>query len=256
MKTRIGVLVGAGVCALALSASAISIGSNITIYDGNIGTHGGGTGRGLEDEETDYNSTYDQKWDLEGFFWSASSKTLTGVGGFDFVNGDEGQLAGDIFVDVDGDAQIPATGLPGDLHGYDYVINMGWNDSAADLAYEVLDIRGGALLDTAWSTRPGANPYRYRSGGLSVISGVAQYVTGLNDDLDGDGIVDVTGGNGLHNAYQLDLSWLSDYSGITFHQTMTCGNDGMNGHIPDGGVTIALLGIALVGMGSLKRSLR
>ena len=61
------------------------------------------------------------------------------------------------------------------------------------------------------------------------------------------------------------MSWLEDYMGNTgayFHYTMACGNDNLMGHarqlsrVPDGGVTVLLLGMAVVGMGLVGRKLR
>ncbi|MDZ7597869.1 MAG: hypothetical protein U5J82_06185 [Desulfobacterales bacterium] len=40
----------------------------------------------------------DQQWDLEGMFWNAGSKTLSIVGGFDYLNGVAGESAGDLFI--------------------------------------------------------------------------------------------------------------------------------------------------------------
>lgn len=265
MKTNFKLLVGAVVCAVATSVSAITIGSNITIFDGATGrTHGGGTGPGLEDESTDYGATYSQQWDLEGFFWNAMSKTLTGVGGFDFQNGYQGQKAGDVFIDVNGDARIPASTpepVPPSLQGYDFVLDFGWNDRAGGLGYSIVDLRTGSpVLETSWASRLGSDPYRYVSGGLVLASGLSLvgYDTGLNDDLDGDGVSDVLGGNGAHYAYQLDMTWLSQlgFDSFTVHQTMTCGNDGHNGHVPDGGLTVCLLGITMAGIGIVRRRMR
>lgn len=258
MKTKVAILVCSVFSTLVLSASAITIGSNITIYDGASGRSSpgsvGGVGPGLEDQQTDYWSGWGQAWDFEGFFWDDSTKKLTGVGGFDFVNSYHDQLAGDVFIAVNGNAQIPA-GLPTDgLNGYDYVLDFEWNDGVAGTGYRIINL-SGAILEPCQSGRPGSNPYRYVSGGEVVASGLfADYVTGLNDDLDGNGVVDVLGGDGSHNAFTVDMSWLNQ--GFTVHQTMTCGNDGHNAHVPDGGLTVCLLGIAMAGLGIVYRRVR
>lgn len=255
MKRKVGVLVGVGICALALSASAISIGSNITIFDGATGrTPTAGVGVGMEDQETDYGATWAQEWDLEGFFWDAGTRTLTGVGGFDFKNGTGGQKAGDLFIDINGDAKIPAVEtVPASLQGFDYCIDFAWNDyGPASLGYKIVDLTDPAhqpvILQTSWSSRLGSDPYRLVSGGLVLGTGVAGYTTGLTD-------ADVGLLGGTHNAFSINLSWLAAKS-FTVHETMTCGNDGFNGHVPDGGAMVTLLGIALVGIGALKRKMR
>ena len=240
------------------------LGSNITISDESPDVSAWGSdphGPGDEDNEVDYWATQGQEWDLEGFFFDAATMTLTGVGGFDFENGYGGMLAGDVFIDITGDAQIPAD-IPSTTSnfGYDYVLDFGWNDGTDALTYDIIAIADGVVLESA--TRVGSNPYRYDSdGGQFVDTGIVltadvSYFTGLGDDLDGNGTVDVYGdvygGPGTHNAFQIDMSWLGD-QGFTVHQTMECGNDGHNGHVPDGGVTLALLGMALVGLGAIAR---
>lgn len=66
-----------------------------------------------------------------------------------------------------------------------------------------------------------------------------------------------------HNVIQLELSFLGDIpvgEEVWFSYTMQCGNDMMKGssddgfRVPDGGTTLALLGIGFAGLGLLRRT--
>lgn len=63
---------------------------------------------------------------------------------------------------------------------------------------------------------------------------------------------------GIHYRLELpDLDFLTDTTPF-FHWTMTCGNDVMVGgglgvHLPDGGLTVAMLGISFVGLSLARR---
>jgi hypothetical protein len=98
-----------------------------------------------------------------------------------------------------------------------------------------------------------SNPYRYLGGGTLVAGGLS----GLSQSSfgDGEGTHYVLGG--------IDLSWLSGTMGtpVTFHFTEGCGNDLMIGQttswsVPDGGLTLALLGSSLSALGIVSRRMR
>ena len=83
------------------AASALTLGDNITIYNGVYP---------LADQDIRVmpNSTFGQEWELEGMFLDSS--TLTMVGGYNFRDGQIDEYSrtwrpGDIFLDVDGNAQ-------------------------------------------------------------------------------------------------------------------------------------------------------
>jgi len=255
-------LSGLLICCVAASGFAIT--RNITVYDTRIP----GIGVGLEDEETD-SSVTGQQWDLEAFFWDGSSLTL--VGGFDFINGvavgPRVYKAGDIFLDDTGDGEIPghavtvdpvtgnpvpAGGITYELFGWDYALDVDWANGTFDVVK--LNYTGGTdgsrVQVVKFGSHQLANPYRYHDQGtvlfddLAFTSGWVATWPGLSD-----------GGTGLGHYYAtFDLSSL----GITLrrtHSTLECGNDDIYGQVPDGGVTVALLGLAILGLGALARKL-
>jgi hypothetical protein len=246
------------------SAFGLAVGNNITVWDQH---GGGGIGPGGEDEEQDAGSTR-AKWDIEGFF--LNDWTLSLVATYDLKNGQSysgGHIyTGDIFIDVDGNFIKPGNPDPMPNHNgawdYDYVLDIDW----AAGSYEIYDLNPTVGPAPISETVPlhfyhdFANPVRLANAGdLTAVSGAGGtlgYFTGVTDTMVG-GLL-----GGAHNVAQFDLSGISAAlqdasgkvaSGTHFHATMDCGNDTTNGQVPDGGATIALLGIALMGMGTLAR---
>ena len=153
-------------------------GANITISD-ESGTGSGWYGA-QEDQEVQPGCITGQVWDLEAFDLTGS--TLTMVGGYDFVHGVSGYnaSAGDIFIDVDGDAQYgagahkPANYSPSqivqDLFGYDYVIDLNF----ATMTYSVINLNAPGppvelLTTVSEQINDASNPWRYLSGGTAKI---------------------------------------------------------------------------------------
>ena len=247
------------------SWDVLGLGLNITISDGDPTADG--IGQGAEDNEVDYWATQGQAWDFEAFFLNGSQLSI--VGGVDFVNGVVGKTGsiypiGDLFISVADTAQIPAISPvgPGQVQGtfgYDYVFDMDW----AKGTYDIYALNANSWLDTtSRANAQGSNPYKYIVGSDQALAtglSLAEYETGITalgvaHGLDNWGEPTVG-----HNAAVFNLSLGSMPTlgtGATFHITMLCGNDGANGRVPDGGVTLALLGMALIGLGGIARKKR
>jgi hypothetical protein len=128
---------------MVLASSAFAV--NITIND----EHSSGSGwyGSSEDQEVEPGCITGQQWDLEGFF--VNGLTLSMVAGYNLVTGVPGYpqvVSGDLFIDVDGDAQYGSGAHAGatynplqvvsDSFGYDFVMDLDF----ATLTYSVFDI--------------------------------------------------------------------------------------------------------------------
>lgn len=240
-------------------AMGIELGANITIMDG-VGTGTSWYSADKEDSEVEPNCITGQKWDVEGFF--LDGYTLTIVGGYDFVNGEDGWQSGDIFLDVTGDALFgdPISGSGSantvklNTFGWDYVLDMDFSART----YDVYSLTADSRVTTVWyAQNDEANPWRYYDRG-TPLSGYQDlsftYWSGLSDaDVAG-----LAGGVASHNAAAVSLDFLSPGTLFTSHFTQQCGNDNVIGRarIPDGGSTIACLGLALLGVDFIRRRIR
>jgi hypothetical protein len=257
------------VLAVFLSAgSAFAYGTEITIFDEN--NSGQGINETLEDNEAEPGMAQSQGWDLEGFFLDGT--TLTMIGGYDFVNGNQNLYSGDLFIDVDGDAEygdIHNWGTRGnqtvaDTFGYDYVLDLDFETKTYDV-YELGE--GTTTITSKEFANQGSNPWRYNDGGTLLLENVGfGYETGLTDEETG-----FSGwGTNSHNAVSgLDLSFISSDVPVDFiaHFTMECGNDNLMGAgtlAPTSGggggsaatpepATMFLLGAGLAGLATLRR---
>lgn len=240
-------------------ASALTYGSNITIYDGEGVTY--------EDNEVEVGMDLKQKWDLEGVFLNGTMLTM--VGGFDFKNGVTGYptyTSGDLFISTDsvygspikdivtGDGQKNVT----NNFGYEYALAIDWNTltfktyklDTADTTTTVYY----ALNETGLAT---SNPWKYYSGGEDRnITGSVAYFNNVTDS-GFSGMSD----SSKHYAVQIDLTDVfadANLYGKDFytHFTMGCGNDNLIGHgvapVPEPS-TILLFGAGLAGLALARR---
>ncbi len=243
------------------SASAISLGNNITIFDG---VDGSGDWFGYhEDDEVEPGSETGQSWDLEGFF--LNGHILTMVGGYDFVNGYSGVTSGDIFIDVDGDVIFGGSAAGLDnlsgggnklitnaeneyvTYGYDYVLDIDFGT----MRYDVYGIDDDTeLLSVSYRQNDGSNAWRYSTGGELISQNNSfDYFAGLNSSEVGG----LTGDS--HNAVSVDLGFLDHGTTFTSHFTMECGNDNLIGQaaLAPEPATMALFGIGLIGLAGIGR---
>ncbi len=243
-------------------ANPISSANEITIYDGNYSSASAWYGQS-ENNEVEPGMVTSQSWDLEGFFLEYTNLYM--VGGYDFKNGNQGFTSGDIFIDIDGDAEY------GDIHGtqngqrdmtdtygYDYVIDLDFSS----LTYTVLGLDSDTVLRTAYySANQGSSPWQYVSNGNVMTTGQITYEESSSD------AADFFNDSDLHNMVAVDLSFLLgvDADTITYHFTMGCGNDNLMGqsgeilssgsgsHAPEPG-TILLLGFGMLSFAGLTRA--
>lgn len=222
----------AGVFANCPGALAADYGTEITIYDG-IGSNGSGIYK--EDNEAEPGMVQSQVWDLEGFF--LKNKALTIVGGYNFYTGYNGMDAGDIFVDIDGDAVFSPNVIPGynynpgynqisnSLLKYDYVLDINWGLST----YDIVKLNTNSMLmNTLYGEahNKASNPWIYMSGG-DVISSASFLDYGKVSQND-TGLLGWNGNN-KHFAATFNIDEINMSNGALFHNTMECGNDNLLG---------------------------
>jgi len=254
----------------AMSASA----TDITINDGvfnNNNWYGN-----YENDEVEPGCYTGQKWDMEAFL--LDDMDLQVKGGVDMVKGvysienNRRYYSGDIFIDVNNNAKW-GPNAPKDItgDGYDQISNteLGW-DYAIVFNRETADVGGSKLVDNTYSVYQlastftyievyydenfEANPFRYIAGGSPVAN-----VT--------DTKYEWTDGPLEYLMKGIDLSFLAGVGDageddITFHYTYGCGNDLLIGKtkafapVPDGGLTLVLLGMGLGALGVTSRRMR
>lgn len=207
---------------------------NITINDG-YGTGAGWHSANRENNETEPGTIATQFWDMERF--EKNGSVLTMIGGYNFTSpaGYGGFRPGDLFIDTDG------------MGFYDYAVVIG----TAPSSYNVYAIDDDVnTYDVHYAQNIFSNPWRYKSGGTLIASGLSAIYGSYND------------GEGKHYTVNLDLSWLNPYldngSTVTLHNTMECGNDNLMGQyihqVPEGGSAPIMLGFGLVMIFSYKKS--
>jgi len=258
MKLKILLLSFLAVFLMAGSAMAGPFGDEITIYDNRSGTYNGSNGGGWwtnqnEDQEVEPGMIHNQDWDLEGFFLDGT--TLTMVGGWDFVNGVVGYsfTSGDIFIDVDGNAQYGAGADPSVTNrGYDYVFDVNWGVNNNIGSYNVYALDGGSTLhDVYYYNSPESSPWSFdwTDEGL-LSSGSFLYSPGLSDSQTG------SSGGTHYSVTGFDLSFLAPGTEFISHFTMECGNDNLMGSgttpVPEP-ATMFLLGSGLIGLAVVGR---
>lgn len=276
-STRVWVGIAVGVMGIAFSQGVRAV--NITIADqlaGGKGFGGGPTGQGAEDNATELGTIAKQAWDYEAFFLHGNKLGI--VAGFDMKSGKVDTFVapqGDIFIRVG--SQVDAkyvSGIP-DSVAFDYVIHFPqvppppgepfdgtdyWTSGSIQYA-----VYGAAQVDLIATGDPGitgappllkdwlwqASP---KSGQTPLYSAAdALYTDNLTDAQVAAalGFSLLGGSHDILNGILLDWGKLG-ISGqdVYFYTTMGCGNDLLEGkiYVPDGGMTLTMLGLGLVGL--------
>jgi len=140
-------------------ANALTLGDNITIYDGL------GSPTENEDGTTEPRMVNSQAWDLEGFFLNGT--LLSMVGGYNFKYGLDGLTSGDIFIDIDGGVQYGSAMNKGtgyknisvnNTFGYEYAIDLDFNNSQT---FNVYKLDGESTVTVYFKDNEGSNPWEY-----------------------------------------------------------------------------------------------
>lgn len=204
-----------------------------------------------EDNEVEPKCVADQNWDLEGFYQDGNELTM--IGGYNFENGYQSEMPGDIFIDVDG----------GD---YDYVVKMDFGDPNidGDETYMIYALdENSQLNDVHYSQNNNSYPWTCNINGEKEVDGGefdfdllsgAELDAELGIKLNGD-----AGDDGHYVVEGIDLSFLNGAE-FTVHYTMQCGNDNLMGFgktvsLPEPG-TFSLLSmgtLCMIGFWGLRR---
>lgn len=272
-----------------LGASPVALGTNITVADGVSSGTGwwgtGGTGAGLENNETEPLTQTDQSWDLEAFVYDDATKKLTIIAGFPLTTANGAFNLGDIFIDSGFDHPVGAAAEAispdgfGQLYNkdfkYEFAVHWVRDGNSAIIGYDVYQLNenvsngglGSAMLPGQYSVLYASNPYTLVVTDESILtSGTVVYQTGLADSGAGANAVDTLFGadvtgltGGSHNALTIDLTGVFPLQG--FHVTLGCGNDNLAGsipgtpdiNVPDTAWGLGLLGTGLAGLALLRR---
>ena len=254
MKTimRIFILSALSIFLVAGTATAIPLGTNITIPD-KVGTGSGWHGA-QEDQEVEPGCIATQAWDLEGFFLDGTMLTM--VGGFDFEHGLSGYQSGDIFIDTTGDAEYgdENTGSGGgntvvqDTFGYDYALDLDFGTSQFTV-YKL--VQGTTTVHVHYNQNDESNPWEYNDRGESLGSHAFTFYEDLSAFDNPPSLFGTK-----HYAVSLDLAFLPAGTDFISHFTYECGNDNLMGQgstpIPEP-ATMLLLGAGLVGLAGFGR---
>lgn len=249
---------------------------NITINDlqGGNGTGvgfnpAGGVGQGGEDQETEIGTVGSQSWDFEAFTLNGSN--LKVYGGYNILTGNNPYGVGDIFIDVNGDANWKP-GADNSIKGktdngvfkYDYVIHftgrVGTTVTGDYDVYSLASDKSVSLFETKY--KAGSNPWILdldgSQGAKKISSGNLTLTADTNWKIDADGTT-LTGGSAKAPHWvtsPIPLDFLAPgelKSGTLFKLTQECGNDSLVGRVADGGTTLALMGAAMSGMAFFVR---
>lgn len=240
-----------GITALS-SAQALNITTNDPFPDKAIGGNTKIPDAPNEDGTVQWNSVATQSWDLESFDLNGTSLSFTG--GFNFLTGKGSSTTsypqGDIFVYLGGN--------PPDIQSdaWDYVIEF-----RRDSYGNIKDVDPTSGYSVAYRIVYSSSP----SGTTALTQGSDAATPGLPWMLNGNSGSWLTGSYGnsgsessFHNTIGgLDISSILDEGqDVYFHTTMKCGNDVLWGHVPsvpDGGTTLALLGLGMAALAGFGR---
>ena len=221
-----------------------------------------------ENNNVEYNALSNQTWDLEKFELSGSALSLTG--GFNYLTGKGSGASmnyamGDIYVYFGSQPYTGAANQKNDpwvgKDDWSYVIHFDRPTTGDPNIIETALGSGLVSYDIVKPTDSGWTK-KYTSGPAILIAGLPWYLSeGVGALTSGGGTAslgDFLDGEGTHFTLgDIDISDILADAGdqsVYFHSTMRCGNDVIWGKVPDGGMTVVLMGIALAGVGLVQRT--
>jgi hypothetical protein len=229
--------------AIALIGSSIVSADNITIWDGRgIGD----VNNPSENNETEPGMINTQSWDLEQF--TLEGNDLGIAAGFDLKDGKwyGGQhiILGDIFIDINGDAQYASSTNPTIANfGYEYAVKLNFGTRS----YTVYELNDNSVLTSTYSyNSPESDPFT---------------LTLKNESNPPSGTFTYTDfGGTTHNSIDgINLSFLAPGTTFISHVTMTCGNDNLMGSgtttsVPEpSSIGFLFLGLSLLAVGLRRK---
>jgi hypothetical protein len=138
----------------------------------------------------------------------------------------------------------------------------------------VHNLSTSSLLNAVTYEAFGSDPWSYRSGDVGSFSTAINYVsgqaatalpgiTGVASTANLIGESWQNSSSPIHNVLQIDLGFLTGMvpvgQQVYFSYVMACGNDSLKGQygggfdrVPDGGTSIVLLGLGLVGLSFIR----
>jgi hypothetical protein len=266
---------------LAFSQAGTAV--DITINDGQHKAYfGGSSGTDtrfgvLEDGSVMAGCIASQTWDMEAFVVRPGKLIL--IGGFDMKNGvpDSGWgvgqwSAGDVFLNTA--APIPGKVTFNGGNGFNTYNNNGWNYAlhvnwgSPTPTFDVDRLTGNSLLLSGYFRQnDGANPYALKdlADGTTVRTGIPVGYEANLSDLDVLNEYGVALKGDSHNVAAFDMSWFNQEVGanadLLTHFSISCNNDDVLGQmsggfdVPEAGSTLMLLGLAISGLGIIRRRL-
>jgi hypothetical protein len=224
-------------------------------------------------------------WDLAAFVNPTNSGALGIVSGYNLAGGKDGTTIGDIFVNTqsallttypDPNADYQQYTTNADFN-YDYAIHMDFG--AGTFTVKALDANT-VLENGEYSSQnynAASQPFKVATShatpsqnyGTTIYTGSLIYHNN-ESAATASALTGYTVTGDYHYYAQVDLSWLTGLSSgplinplnatVSYKLTMSCGNDNMTGtqttgfkKVPDGGASIALLGLGLLSMVGFAR---
>lgn len=263
-SAALGLLLGAGQAL----AGNITIGDPNSLGETLSGWYKGGSGPASEYQEVEPGMQSGPSWDLVAFTATPGQGKLGVLSGYDLANGFSNTTLGDIFISEGVPSWMPEgtdyTQFTSNVFNFDYALRL----DIPNNQYSVIALDANTMLENAYyyndpnNYNAASNPWRVSNnhGPLNVIGTYAlSYTNGLNS-----GLASGLAGFAVSSSYKyyVELQNMNWYTATeaTLHLTMECGNDNLFGYtqggfqrVPDGAATVALLGLGLLGLATVRR---